>query len=67
MVENNQKQNVIDKIVKIEKDVPTFNTYYPEKKEFILCDMCGHSNPIDTAICEMCSNYIRRDFKWESI
>ena len=30
-----------------------------EKERVIICDMCGHKNPEDTALCEMCSNYLK--------
>ena len=30
----------------------------PEKQTYIVCDMCGHKNPENTALCEMCSNYL---------
>ena len=29
-----------------------------KKPEFIICDVCGHSNPEDAALCKMCSNYL---------
>ena len=25
----------------------------------VVCDVCGHANPKYTAICEMCSNYLK--------
>ena len=31
-----------------------------DKEKKIVCDMCGHANPEDSAICEMCSNYLQR-------
>ena len=31
-----------------------------ENKGFVICDMCGHSNPIDAALCVMCSNYLEK-------
>ena len=24
----------------------------------ILCEVCGHANPENTAMCKMCSNYL---------
>lgn len=30
-----------------------------EEKEVVLCDVCGHANPKNTAICKMCSNYLK--------
>ena len=29
-----------------------------EDKKFRICDVCGHSNLDNVAICEMCSNYL---------
>ena len=29
-----------------------------KKEERIICEVCGHANPHDTAICKMCSNYL---------
>ena len=29
-----------------------------EDKKYRVCDVCGHSNPDNIAICEMCSNYL---------
>ena len=26
--------------------------------EYIQCFVCGHKNPVNTGICEMCSNYL---------
>lgn len=34
------------------------------KDERIVCEVCGHSNPADNALCEMCSNYL---FKQRSV
>ena len=31
-----------------------------DKKKFISCDVCGHANPEEASLCEMCSNYLRR-------
>ncbi len=31
-----------------------------EKEEkFIICDVCGHANSQKTALCKMCSNYLK--------
>lgn len=27
----------------------------------IVCDMCGHTNPPNTGICEKCSNYLTEE------
>lgn len=35
--------------------------YKTENPKRIVCDMCGHVNSEDTALCEMCSNYLTRD------
>ena len=31
-----------------------------EKEKYIICDMCGHANPENKAMCDMCSNYLKR-------
>ena len=33
------------------------NSQPPIKK--VVCDMCGYANPEHTAICKMCSNYLK--------
>ena len=31
-----------------------------EKEEkFIICDVCGYSNPHKASMCKMCSNYLK--------
>ena len=30
-----------------------------EKEKFIVCEVCGYANPEKTAICKMCSNYLK--------
>jgi recombinational DNA repair protein RecR len=30
-----------------------------EKKKYAVCDVCGHANPEEAAMCEMCSNYLK--------
>ena len=42
-----------------EGGVPIFVPWKQEKEKVIVCEMCGHKNPEDTAMCEMCSNYLR--------
>ena len=32
-----------------------------KKEEFIICDVCGYANSIQTAICVKCSNYLTED------
>ena len=29
------------------------------KKNVVICDVCGYANPENTAICKMCSNYLK--------
>lgn len=29
------------------------------QQDYVICDVCGHANPIKTAICKKCSNYIK--------
>ena len=31
----------------------------PQPQKFIVCEVCGHKNPEHTAMCEMCSNYLK--------
>ena len=42
-----------------ENGVPIFVPWKQEKETVIVCDMCGHKNPEHTAMCEMCSNYLK--------
>ena len=35
-----------------------FVPYNKEPEKVIVCDVCGHKNPDNTALCEMCSNYL---------
>ena len=30
----------------------------PYEEEFIICDVCGHANPILNHECEQCSNFL---------
>ena len=30
-----------------------------EKENYVVCDVCGYANPEETAICKMCSNYLK--------
>lgn len=30
-----------------------------EKEKFVVCEVCGYANPEKTAICKMCSNYLK--------
>jgi hypothetical protein len=32
---------------------------HTEKPAVIICDVCGHVNPENTALCKMCSNYLK--------
>ena len=27
--------------------------------KLVLCDMCGHKNPVEKDLCEKCSNYLK--------
>ncbi|MBR2623271.1 MAG: hypothetical protein IKD15_03505 [Clostridia bacterium] len=42
-----------------ENGVPMFIPWKQEKEKVIVCDICGHKNPEDTAMCVMCSNYLK--------
>ena len=33
----------------------------PQSPTVIVCDVCGHVNPENTALCKMCSNYLEGD------
>lgn len=39
---------------------PTIVLPYPaeNKPSYVICDVCGHRNPEDVALCKMCSNYL---------
>lgn len=30
----------------------------PNSENLVLCKVCGHQNPRNTGMCEMCSNYL---------
>ena len=30
-----------------------------EKEDLVICEVCGYANPEKTAICKMCSNYLK--------
>lgn len=30
----------------------------PNSSEPVICKVCGHKNPNNTGMCEMCSNYL---------
>ena len=32
---------------------------HQEKEARVICEVCGHDNPENTAICKMCSNYLK--------
>ena len=42
-----------------ENGVPIFVPWKQEKENVIVCEVCGHKNQENTAICVMCSNYLR--------
>ena len=44
-----------------EQEVPekTLLIAQKEKEKFVICEMCGHANPENTALCKMCSNYLK--------
>lgn len=55
MVDNNALNGIVEP-----SDAKTIViTNANEKKEVVLCDVCGHANPENTAICKMCSNYLK--------
>jgi ribosomal protein L40E len=32
---------------------------HKEKDNLVICEVCGYANPEKTAICKMCSNYLK--------
>lgn len=38
---------------------PVFVPYRQEKPVKVICEVCGHANPEDVAMCKMCSNYLK--------
>lgn len=30
----------------------------PNNNDLVVCQVCGHKNPRNTGMCEMCSNYL---------
>lgn len=30
----------------------------PNNNDLVVCKVCGHKNPRNTGMCEMCSNYL---------
>ena len=52
--ENAQKTIVID------NGQPFVVPVVSERKKLVYCDVCGHANPEEAALCEMCSNYLKR-------
>ena len=34
--------------------------YAVDRPKKIICDVCGHANTEDSALCKMCSNYLQR-------
>ena len=55
MAENNVLKNATD----LSDQKTVVITQQPEKEKVVVCDMCGHANPENTAICKMCSNYLK--------
>ena len=56
--ETGNPNNAQDKVFP-ENGVPIFVPWKQEKETIIVCDVCGHKNPENTAMCVMCSNYLR--------
>lgn len=56
----NKKSDVKNVSSQTENGQVVFVPYQTEKPKRIVCDMCGHVNAEDTALCEMCSNYLER-------
>ena len=52
--ENAQKTIIID------NGQPFVVPIVSERKKLVYCDVCGHANPEEVALCEMCSNYLNR-------
>ena len=30
-----------------------------ESEKYVVCEVCGYANPEKTAMCKMCSNYLK--------
>jgi ribosomal protein L40E len=51
----------MEKEAKTQETTPVQTVYVPiEKKEDVkvICEVCGHANPLNTAVCKNCSNYL---------
>lgn len=44
----------------LKKTVLNNETKQPEivEEEFVICDVCGHANPVTSHECEQCSNFL---------
>ena len=42
-----------------ENGVPIFVPWKQEKEQVIVCEIFGHQNPENTAMCVRCSNYLK--------
>jgi hypothetical protein len=56
IMENNEKAS--GKQGREEQDVRLAWPVCTEKKEMVVCDVCGYANPKYTALCKQCSNYL---------
>lgn len=64
MSEKDQKKNGSDSKNDQQQKSPVYINLDANRTDVkIICDMCGHANPIYTAMCEMCSNYLTKEGK----
>lgn len=60
MVDKTKRENNSQNTTHIENGQPFMMPFVNEKKVLVFCDVCGHANPEEAALCQMCSNYLRR-------
>lgn len=51
MKSNSSKQQKVITVEVIKNDVTV-------KEQYIICEVCGHSNKLTNALCSKCSNYL---------
>lgn len=49
-------EDTVEEIKSVEIKLKGSETDPKDKR--IVCEVCGHSNPAENALCEMCSNYL---------
>ena len=46
------EQEITEKVVLLSQEEKA-------SEKYVVCEVCGHVNPEKTAICKMCSNYLK--------